>query len=163
MNVSATLRTVSLSDFRRACPAGITTGQLQRAQQVGSLSFGLAPMEAATGRQIGVVSISSCRRAFESLLPSGQAGRRAFFLRPPEVAGSCGSHWGKPKGNRRAKERDTASTIPISSGLAPEGSQLPSYNKPGEMPSSPSGLSRWKQRLGCYSPERSSFYRSRGA
>ena len=43
------LRTVCPFDFRRACPSGITTGRLQQAQRVGRLSFGLAPMEAATG------------------------------------------------------------------------------------------------------------------
>ena len=35
-------------DFRWACPSGITTGRLQRAQRVVPLSIGLAPMEAAT-------------------------------------------------------------------------------------------------------------------
>ena len=102
-------------------------------------------------------SFNSRSRAIKSLLPSGQAGRRAFFIRLHEVAGSCVFHWGKPKGNRRAKEWGTASTIPISSGLAPEGSQPPgyyaSYNERSGMPRSPSGLSRWKQRLDCYSAE----------
>ena len=37
-------------DFCWACPSGITTGQLQQAHRLVSLSIGLVPMEATTGQ-----------------------------------------------------------------------------------------------------------------
>ena len=37
----------------------------------------------------------------------------------------------------------------ISAGLAPAGSQLVGYNERSALARSPSGLPRWKQRLGC--------------
>ncbi len=49
---------------------------------------------------IGLVSLSSCLQATESLLPSGQAGRRASVNRLAQVACSCRSNWGKPKRNQ---------------------------------------------------------------
>ena len=102
------LRAIGLSDFRWACPGGITTGRLQRSafprsplglpqweQRLGSfLAFQTSQKITEMVRwlrclhlrqivkepeEIEAFSFNSCERAIESLLPSGQAGRRAFF------------------------------------------------------------------------------------
>ena len=114
-------------DFRWARPSGITTDQLQQSRCIVPLSIGFIPMEAATRWSIEVIFFESCLRAIESLLPSGQAGRRAFFIRLLDVAGSCRSHWGQPNGNQKPR-KDIASICTEASSRFPLGSPQRDHN-----------------------------------
>ena len=74
-------------------------------------------------------------RAKESLLPSGQAGRRARLSNPADVALQLSvplgrAQW-KPDESQVQKPFSNWNSSSISGGLAPAGSQLASYNEPG--------------------------------
>ena len=74
-------------------------------------------------------------RAKESLLPSGQAGRRARLSDPADVALQLSvplgrAQW-KPDESQVQKPFSNWNSSSISGGLAPAGSQLASYNEPG--------------------------------
>ena len=84
-------RAACLSDFRRACPGGITIGQLQQAQPVGPLFIGLAPMEGTTGllfregMRVNLGCPVQFLQASYQVVAFIRASRKESFLQPADI------------------------------------------------------------------------------